>query len=110
MSRPALTLAATTLAALTAAASPSAASAQSTPPLPNMRVSVDLHEVPVRDIVEWIADASGTNIVLSDTVTGTVTLRVDDMPISILLREVLLAADLGWCATGATIEVGDRCR
>ena len=88
----------------------SAAAAQSTPSFPPMRVSVDLHEVAVRDILGWIADATGANVVLSADVGGTVTLRLDDVNVAVVFREVLVAAGLGWCAVGETIQVGSACR
>lgn len=44
------------------------------------RISLNFQNIPVRSVLQLLAEFTGTNIVVSDTVTGSITLRLNDVP------------------------------
>lgn len=44
------------------------------------RLSLNFQDIEVRSVLQLIADFTGTNIVVSDTVTGNITLRMQNVP------------------------------
>lgn len=44
------------------------------------KVSFNFQDTPIRQVLEIFADFSGTKMVVTDTVTGNVTLRLDNVP------------------------------
>lgn len=44
------------------------------------RLSLNFQDIEVRSVLQLIADFTGTNIVVSDTVTGNITLRLQNVP------------------------------
>ena len=43
-------------------------------------ISLNFQDIPVRNVLQIIADYNGFNLVISDTVTGNITLRLDGVP------------------------------
>ncbi|WP_114786000.1 type IV pilus secretin PilQ [Vibrio tetraodonis] len=58
------------------------------------RLSVNFEDIPVRSALQQIADYSDFNIVVSDSVSGSVTLRINDVYWSQLLDMILLVKGL----------------
>ena len=58
------------------------------------RLSVNFEDIPVRSVLQHIADYSDFNIVVSDSVSGSVTLRLNDVYWSQLLDMILLVKGL----------------
>ncbi|MEG0885398.1 MAG: secretin and TonB N-terminal domain-containing protein, partial [Janthinobacterium sp.] len=58
------------------------------------KISVDFQSVTVRAALHILADVSGHNIIASDSVTGTLTMRLRDMPWDQALDVVLQAKGL----------------
>ncbi|WP_057830173.1 type IV pilus secretin PilQ [Colwellia sp. TT2012] len=53
-------------------------------------ISLNFQDIPVRTVLQIIADYNGFNLIISDTVTGNITLRLDGVPwdqaLSIILK------------------------
>ncbi|MCG7489746.1 type IV pilus secretin PilQ [Vibrio sp. Of14-4] len=58
------------------------------------RLSVNFEDIPVRSVLQHIADYGDFNIVVSDSVSGSVTLRLNDVYWSQLLDMILLVKGL----------------
>ena len=95
-----------TVALVLALGAPALGLAQSTPPMPTFRVSVDFYEVEVRDVLGWIADEAGMNLVMDDSVRGRVTLKLDNVSIAQAFGAVMAASGLGWEVVGDIVQVG----
>lgn len=74
----------------------------------NGRVTMDLVDADVRAVLAWLAEHTTANIVLDETVEGTVTVRVVDVPLDDALQAVIWAAGLVAIPTpsGAAVCVG----
>ena len=93
---------------------PGSAQPQSTP-APDMldpdrqyvgeRLSLNFQEIDTRAVLQLLADASGLNIVVSDTVQGSVTLRLQDVPWDQALDIVLATNGLDMRRNGNVIIV-----
>lgn len=68
-------------------------------------LSLDFQEAPVRQILQLIADVSGNNIVISDDVEGTITLKLKKVPWDQALDIVLQMNNLGMETDGNIIRV-----
>jgi len=68
-------------------------------------VSFTFQDIPVRSVIQLIADASQLNIVVADTVSGNVTLRLNNVPWDQALDIVLQSKQLDQRRTGDVIWV-----
>lgn len=68
-------------------------------------MSIDVNEMDVRDVFKLIAEESGVNIVLSDEVKGTVTLKLKDVPWDQIFVIMMKARKLGYTRSGNIIRV-----
>ncbi|WP_162846767.1 type IV pilus secretin PilQ [Marinicella litoralis] len=68
-------------------------------------VSFNFQDIPVRSVIQLIADASQLNIVVADTVNGNVTLRLNNVPWDQALDIVLQSKQLDQRRTGDVIWV-----
>lgn len=68
-------------------------------------VSFNFQDIPVRSVIQLIADASQLNIVVADNVTGNVTLRLNNVPWDQALDIVLQSKQLDQRRTGDVIWV-----
>lgn len=68
-------------------------------------VSLELEAVPVRALLQWLAAETGQGLALSDSVQGTLTLRLVDEPWDRVLATVLAAAGLDSRQEGAVLHV-----
>ena len=69
------------------------------------KVTFNFQDIPVRAVLQLIADVSSLNIVVSDTVDGSVTLRLQSVPWDQALDVVLQSKGLGMERTGDVIWI-----
>jgi len=72
------------------------------------KISLNFQNIEVRALLQVIADFSNFNIITSDTVTGSLTLRLRDVPWDQALDIVLQAKNLGMRRTGNVIWIAPR--
>ncbi len=72
------------------------------------KLTLNFQNVEVRAVLQVIADFTGLNIIASDTVTGSVTLRLNDVPWDQALDLILRSKGLDKRATGNVIWVAPR--
>jgi type IV pilus assembly protein PilQ len=70
------------------------------------RLTLNFQDIETRAVLQLLADASGQNIVVSDTVTGSVTLRLQNVPWDQALDIVLRTKGLDKRQDGNVIIVG----
>ena len=58
------------------------------------KISRDFQKVDIREAIRSIAEVSGKNIVISDGITGRITLKIKDVPWDLALNAVLSAKNL----------------
>ena len=69
------------------------------------RIDLDFKEADIHNILRLLADVGGVNIVTSDDVSGTVTLRMRNVPWDMALDVILQAKGLGMVRRGNLIRV-----
>lgn len=79
------------------------ASAQ--PQYTGQKISLDFQNADIHNVLRIIADVSGLNIVTSDDVTGTITIRLKDVPWDQALDVILESKDLGKMAVGNVVRI-----
>lgn len=72
------------------------------------RLSLNFQNIDVRALLQVIADFTNFNIITSDTVGGTLTLRLKDVPWDQALNIILEARGLGMKKTGNVLWVAPR--
>ncbi len=72
------------------------------------RVTFNFQDIPVRSVLQLIADVSNLNIVVADTVQGSVTLRLDNVPWDQALDIVMNAKGLDKRQSGNVIWVAPQ--
>ncbi|MDJ0656911.1 MAG: type IV pilus secretin PilQ [Xanthomonadales bacterium] len=72
------------------------------------RVTFNFQDIPVRAVLQLIADVSGLNIVVSDSVSGNVTLRLQNVPWDQALDILLQAKSLDKRENGNVIWVAPQ--
>ena len=60
------------------------------------RITLDVRDAPVVDVLRLLAEHGGFNLVVDDTVTGRVTLRLENVTIEEAFDGVLAGHDLGY--------------
>ncbi len=96
------------LASSIAGASQAAASQTGARTYSGKRVNFNFQDIPVRPVLQLIAEDAGLNIVASDTVTGNVTLRLVDVPWDQALDLILQAKGLDKRREGNVIWVAPQ--
>jgi type IV pilus assembly protein PilQ len=69
------------------------------------RVSFDFKDADIRDVFRILADISGFNIIIANNVTGTVTLKLSDVPWDQALDLILQNAGLGAIVEGNVMQI-----
>ncbi len=69
------------------------------------RVDIDFKETPIHEVLRLLADVGHVNIVTADSVTGSVTIRMRNVPWDQALDVVLQAKGLGMVRQGNMIRV-----
>ncbi|WP_027159122.1 type IV pilus secretin family protein [Methylobacter luteus] len=64
------------------------------------RLSLNFQEIDVRSVIAVLAEFTGQNVVAGDDVTGTVTLKLDDVPWDEALDFIMMTKDLEKYETG----------
>lgn len=58
-------------------------------------ISLNFQDIPIRTVLQLIADFNGLNLVITDSVSGNITLRLDDVPWEQALDIILKVKGLG---------------
>ncbi len=69
------------------------------------KLSLNFQDIPVRSVLQLIADFTGQNLVTSDKVTGNLTLRLQDVPWDQALDIILKSKGLALRQVGNVMEV-----
>ncbi|WP_156776913.1 type IV pilus secretin PilQ [Nitrococcus mobilis] len=69
------------------------------------RLSLNFQDIAVRSVLQLLADFTGTNLVVSDSVTGSITLRLQNVPWDQALDIILKTKGLGQRQTGNVMLV-----
>jgi type IV pilus assembly protein PilQ len=69
------------------------------------RISLNFQSVDVRQVLQIIGDVANTNMVISDSVTGEIALRLQNVPWDQALEIILRSKGLGMRKTGNVIQV-----
>jgi type IV pilus assembly protein PilQ len=69
------------------------------------KISLDLQEVDIRNVLRLLADVTGKNIVVEPNVKGKVTLKVDNVPWDQVLELILKINDLDTVMEGNVIRI-----
>ncbi len=72
------------------------------------KLSLNFQNIEIRSLLQVIADFTNFNIVTSDTVTGSVTLRLKDVPWDQALDIILQAKGLGMRKTGNVLVIAPK--
>lgn len=72
------------------------------------RLSLNFQNIDIRNLLQVIAEFSGTNIVVSDSVSGAITLHVKDVPWETALDLILQSRDLDQRRIGSIIRIAPR--
>jgi type IV pilus assembly protein PilQ len=72
------------------------------------RVTFNFQDIPVRSVLQLLADYSGVNMVASDTVGGSITLRLNNVPWDQALDVILRAKDLDKRQNGNVIWIAPQ--
>ena len=80
-------------------------SEQNDSPFTGSKISLDFKDIEVQNALRIIAEVSDLNIILSDTVSGTITMRLVDVPWDQALELILEAKGLGRVKQGNVLRV-----
>ncbi len=69
------------------------------------KISLDMKDVPITDVLRLIADVSELNIIAGDEVQGSITLRLLDVPWDQALDVILVAKQLGFVRVGNVLRI-----
>lgn len=72
------------------------------------RISINFQDIPVRNVLQLIADYNGFNLVTSDSVSGNLTLKVDDVPWQQVLDIILNVKGLDKRIEGNVILIAPK--
>ncbi|WP_375732248.1 type IV pilus secretin PilQ [Vibrio ponticus] len=73
--------------------------------LPAKNMSINFQDVPVRNVLQLIAQYNGFNLVMADTVSGNISLRLDEVPWTQILDVILQVKGLAKRADGNVVIV-----
>lgn len=74
----------------------------------NKVISINFQDIPVRNVLQLIADYNGFNLVVSDSVTGNLTLRLDGVPWQQVLDIILQVKGLDKRVEGNVVLVAPK--
>ena len=78
------------------------------PGFSGQKLSLNFQSIEIRSLLQVIADFTNFNVVTSDSVTGTVTLRLQDVPWDQALDIILQAKGLGVRKTGNVLWIAPK--
>lgn len=68
-------------------------------------ISIEVRDTPVRDVITLIADQSGANIIMSDDVTGAITIKLRQVPWDQALSIIMKTRGLGYVRQAGVLRV-----
>ena len=68
-------------------------------------ISVEVRDTPIRDVINLIAEQSGANIVLSNDVDGTISLKLRQIPWDQALLMAMKSKNLGYVRQGSILRI-----
>lgn len=68
-------------------------------------ISIEVRDTPVRDVITLIADQSGANIIMSDDVTGAITIKLRQVPWDQALSIIMKTRGLGYVRQSGVLRV-----
>ncbi|MGF1724569.1 type IV pilus secretin PilQ [Photobacterium nomapromontoriensis] len=71
-------------------------------------ISINFQDVPVRNVLQLIAEYNDFNLVVSDSVKGNLTLRLDDVPWQQVLDIILKSKDLDKREQGSVVMIAPK--
>jgi type IV pilus assembly protein PilQ len=71
----------------------------------NKRITIDLRDADIANVLRLLADEGNINIVASDDVSGSVTLRLRSVPLDEALSIILQSKGYGWMQEGSVLRV-----
>jgi type IV pilus assembly protein PilQ len=74
------------------------------------RITLDLYQADITNVIRLLGDVSGKNVVLGDDVKGTVTLKLKNVPWRDAMRIILKLKGLGMEEQGGIIRVAPQAR
>lgn len=74
----------------------------------NKKISINFQDIPVRNVLQLIAEYNGFNLVVSDSVTGNLTLRLDGVPWQQVLDIILQVKGLDKQIEGNVVLVAPQ--
>ncbi|MBE1275955.1 type IV pilus secretin PilQ [Enterovibrio baiacu] len=74
----------------------------------NSHISINFQDIPVRSVLQMVAEHNGFNLVVSDSVDGSLTLRLDDVPWQKALDTILKVKGLDKRKTGNILLVAPK--
>lgn len=69
------------------------------------KISINFQDIPVRNVLQLIAEYNGFNLVVSDSVSGSVTLRLDEIPWQQVLDIILQVKGLDKRVEGSVVLI-----
>ena len=72
------------------------------------RISLDLKDVEIDDVLRLIAEVSELNVIAGDDVSGKVTIRLVDVPWDQALDVILLTKGLGFVRVGSVLRIAPQ--
>jgi len=72
------------------------------------RISLDLKDVEIDDVLRLIAEVSDLNVIAGDDVAGKVTIRLVDVPWDQALDVILLTKGLGFVRVGSVLRIAPQ--
>ncbi len=69
------------------------------------KISIEMNNMDVRDSIKFISDESGANIIFSDEVQGTISLKLKQVPWDQALLMIMRAKKLGYTRQGNVLRI-----
>ncbi|CAN5487524.1 hypothetical protein BH10BDE1_BH10BDE1_25270 [soil metagenome] len=68
-------------------------------------ISIEVRDTPVRDVITLISDQSGANIIISDDVQGSITIKLRQVPWDQALSIIMKTRGLGYIRQGGVLRI-----
>ena len=74
----------------------------------NSNISINFQDIPIRAVLQMVAEHNNFNLVVSDAVKGSLTLRLDDVPWEKALKTILKVKGLGQRQIGNILLIAPK--
>lgn len=68
-------------------------------------ISIEVRDTPVRDVITLISDQSGANIIMSDDITGSITIKLRQVPWDQALSIIMKTRGLGYVRQDSVLRI-----